>query len=157
MDFWSVTAFQALLQSSLSLNWSDNDACCGPGAEGMNPSVRAEMKRAALVRLASGKPPQKLQAGVDFISSTVLSSHHEQHISGPGAAGRQSLRPSARPPLSQPSSSPVPSLDLQLPRIIWHLIEEKRLSVVWRDKWVNNYIFNQPERVSPPPPNDKKV
>lgn len=47
VDFWSVTAFQAHLQRLLSLDLSDNDACCGPGAEGMNPLVRTEMKRAA--------------------------------------------------------------------------------------------------------------
>lgn len=152
MDFWSVTAFQALLRCSRSLNLSDNDACCGPGAEGMNPIVRAEMKRAALVQLARGEPPQKLQAVVDFISSTLLRSHPEQHISGQPVAKAWDRVPAPRPRLNLPSTqlscSPAHSLDLQLLRVIWHLIEEKTLFVVWRDKWGNNYIFNQADSFS---------
>lgn len=115
MDFWSVTAFQALLRCSRSLNLSDNDACCGPGAEGMNPIVRAEMKRAALVQLARGEPPQKLQAVVDFISSTLLRSHPEQHISGQPVAKAWDRVPPPRP-TSPPPSCPAP----QRPALIYN-------------------------------------
>ena len=66
----------------------------------------------------------------------------------PGAAGRQSPKPERQPSAPQPSGSPAPGLDLQLPPVTCHSLEEKRPFVAWGDKWVNDYIFNQAERIS---------
>lgn len=48
--------------------WPTTALVAAWGAEGMNPSVRPDVKRAAHVRLARGKLPKKLQGGgADYV------------------------------------------------------------------------------------------
>lgn len=87
--------------------------------------------------------PELLQAGVG---------HPELH-------GSQHNRAWNAAPGPQSAGSPAPCLDLQLPPVTWHFIEEKRGSLVHEGgKWVNNYSFNQAEtskkKKNPLPPSE---
>lgn len=80
-----------------------------PGAEGRNHSVRDEMKRAALVRLAWGTMPESLWAAVDLVASAVLRSHHKQHIRRPGKPVAKAWNQTPANPHPPPRDQRVPS------------------------------------------------
>ncbi|KAK5607950.1 hypothetical protein CRENBAI_007887 [Crenichthys baileyi] len=75
------THFSQPSYSSSALSLSDR-CLLQPEPEGRNHSARAEIKEQADARLARGATPNLLQARVDFLSSTILSSQHSQEING---------------------------------------------------------------------------
>lgn len=96
----------------------------GRGPEGRAPLVKAEMKRAA-VGIGWSRPASKRCRQGPSLELRWRATHQRS-----GAANSQRLKSSASLlpllPLQQPSRSPASSLDLQLPRVTCHLIEEKK-------------------------------
>lgn len=95
------------------LTWVTTVLVAARGQRAWIPQWGLKWKEQPMYGWQEANRHRSCKQGLTLLCNSVLSSHHEQHISGPGAAARQSLRPSASPP---PPSYPVP----QRPALIYN-------------------------------------
>lgn len=108
------------------LTWVTTTLVAAQGQRAWIPWWGLKWKEQPLCSWQRDEPPQKLQAVVDFISSTLLRSHREQHISGQPVAKAWDRVPDDPPPrcpaVLLPSAQP------------WSTITTRHLAFDWRKK-----------------------